>query len=52
MPLKKGGKTEKAIKANLAANISAEVKAGTPHPQAVAIAMDIAEKARAKARKK
>lgn len=46
-PLKKGY-SQKSV----SANIRAEVKAGRPHKQAVAIAMDIAEKARKKARKK
>jgi hypothetical protein len=47
MPLKKGY-SQKTI----AANIKAEVKAGRPHNQAVAIAMDIAEKAKKRAGKK
>lgn len=47
MPLKKGY-SQKSIQAN----IKAEIKAGRPHNQAVAIAMDIAEKARKKAGKK
>lgn len=52
MPLKKGGKKPETIKANVASNIQQLRKDGYPHPQAVAIAMDIAEKAKAKARKK
>jgi len=53
MPLKKGGKAAATIKANVAANIKQLVnKDGYPQPQAVAIALDIAQKARAKARKK
>jgi hypothetical protein len=47
MPLKKGY-SQKTI----AANIKAEMKAGRPHDQAVAIAMDIAAKAKEKAKKK
>jgi hypothetical protein len=46
-PLKKGY-SQKSI----TSNIKAEVKAGRPHNQAVAIAMDIAEKARKRAGKK
>jgi len=52
MPLNKGGKKPATIKANVAKNIQQLRKDGYPQPQAVAIAMDIAEKARAKARKK
>lgn len=52
MPLKKGGKKPETIKANIQANIETLRKDGYPRPQAVAIALDIAEKAKAKARKK
>jgi hypothetical protein len=52
MPLKKGGKTDATIKKNIAANIQRLVrKDGYPQKQAVAIAMDIAEQARKKAKK-
>lgn len=47
MPLKKGF-SQKSI----AHNIKAEVAAGRPHKQAVAIAMDIAQKAKAAAERK
>lgn len=50
MPLKKGGKKPETIKKNIATNIQQLVKDGTPHNQAVAIAMDIAEKAKKKSR--
>lgn len=52
MPLNKGGKKPETIKANIGKNIQQLRKDGYPQPQAVAIAMDIAEKAKAKARKK
>lgn len=52
MPLKKGGQKPETIQKNVGTNIQQLVKDGTPHNQAVAIAMDIAEKARAKAAKK
>lgn len=52
MPLKKGGRKPETIKANVASNIQQLVKEGTPHKQAVAIAMDIAEQAKKKAAKK
>lgn len=52
MPLKKGGRKPETIKANVASNIQQLVKDGTPHNQAVAIAMDIAEQAKKKAAKK
>lgn len=50
MPLKKGGKKPETIKKNIATNIQQLVKDGTPHNQAVAIAMDIAEQAKKKSR--
>lgn len=50
MPLKKGGKKPETIKKNIATNIQQLVKDGTPHKQAVAIAMDIAEQAKKKSR--
>lgn len=48
MPLKKGF-TQKSIQANIKQLVK---KDGYPQKQAVAIAMDIAQKAREKARKK
>lgn len=48
MPLKKGGKTEATIKANVSTNIEQLRKDGVPQKQAVAIALDIAKKARGK----
>jgi hypothetical protein len=47
MPLKKGY-SQKSINAN----IKTEMKAGRPHKQAVAIALDVAKNAKAKAKKK
>lgn len=46
MPLKKG-----YSKASIGKNIGAEIKAGKPKAQAVAIALDVARKAAAKAGK-
>ncbi len=46
MPLKKS-KSEKAFKAN----VKAEIKAGKPQKQAVAIAMNMAGKSRKKGKK-
>ena len=46
MPLKRGGKKPETIQANIGKNIQQLRKDGYPQPQAVAIAMDIAEKAR------
>jgi hypothetical protein len=37
---------------SISANIKNEMKAGRPHKQAVAIALDIAKNAKAKAKKK
>jgi hypothetical protein len=37
---------------SISANIKAEMKAGRPHKQAVAIALDVAKNAKAKAKKK
>lgn len=51
MPLKKGGKKPETIKKNIATNIQQLVKDGTPHNQAVAIAMDIADKAKQAAKR-
>ena len=45
MPLKKGGSKPETIQKNVSTNIQQLVKDGTPHNQAVAIAMDIAAKA-------
>jgi hypothetical protein len=46
MPIKKGYSPK-----TVSANIKTEMKAGRPHKQAVAIALDIAKKANAKAKK-
>jgi len=43
MPIKKGYSPK-----TISANIKTEMKAGRPHKQAVAIALDIAKKAKAK----
>lgn len=51
MPLKKGGKKPETIQANVGSNIKQLQKDGYPHNQAVAIAMDIAAKAKKKAGK-
>jgi len=48
MPLKKGGRTEAAIKANVSKNIGQLRKDGVPQKQAVAIALDIAANAKKK----
>jgi hypothetical protein len=47
MPIKKGYSPK-----TISANIKTEMKAGRPHKQAVAIALDIATNAKAKAKKK
>lgn len=52
MPLKKGGRKPETIQKNVSSNIKQLKADGYPQDQAVAIAMDIAEKAKAKARKK
>lgn len=52
MPLFKGGKKPETIQANVSKNIKQLKADGYPQNQAVAIAMDIAAKAKAKARKK
>ena len=52
MPLRKGGKKAETIKANVGKNIQQLRKDGYPQSQAVAIAMDIAQKAKANAKKR
>ena len=47
MPIKKGYSPQ-----TISANIKTEIKAGRPHKQAVAIALDVAKNAKAKAKKK
>jgi hypothetical protein len=47
MPIKKGYSPK-----TISANIKTEMKAGRPHKQAVAIALDIAKNAKSKAKKK
>jgi hypothetical protein len=47
MPIKKGYSPK-----TISANIKTEMKAGRPHKQAVAIALDIAKNAKAAAAKK
>jgi len=47
MPIKKGYSPQ-----TISANIKTEMKAGRPHKQAVAIALDIAKNAKEKAKKK
>ena len=47
MPIKKGYSPK-----TVSANIKTEMQAGRPHKQAVAIALDIAKNAKAKAKKK
>jgi hypothetical protein len=47
MPIRKGYSPK-----TISANIKAEMKAGRPHKQAVAIALDIAKNAKEKAKKK
>jgi hypothetical protein len=47
MPIKKGYSPK-----TISANIKTEMKAGRPHKQAVAIALDIAKNAKEKAKKK
>lgn len=51
MPLKRGGKRPETIQKNISANIKQLKQDGYPQNQAVAIAMDIAQKARTKAKK-
>ena len=47
MPIKKGYSPK-----TISANIKTEMKAGRPHKQAVAIALDIAKNAKEEAKKK
>jgi hypothetical protein len=47
MPIKKGYSPK-----SISANIKTEMKAGRPHKQAIAIALDVAKNAKAKAKKK
>jgi hypothetical protein len=47
MPIKKGYSPK-----SISANIKTEMKAGRPHKQAVAIALDVAKNAKEKAKKK
>jgi hypothetical protein len=47
MPIRKGYSPK-----SISANIKTEMKAGRPHKQAVAIALDIAKNAKEKAKKK
>jgi hypothetical protein len=47
MPIKKGYSPK-----TISANIKTEMKAGRPHKQAIAIALDIAKNAKEKAKKK
>lgn len=52
MPLRKGGKKSETIKANIGKNIKQLRHEGYPQKQAIAIAMDVSRKAKAKAKKK
>jgi hypothetical protein len=47
MPIKKGYSPK-----TISANIKTEMKAGRPHKQAIAIALDVAKNAKEKAKKK
>ena len=51
MPLKRGGKKPETIQQNVGENIKTLRKEGVPQNQAVAIAMDIAQKAKQKAKR-